>query len=294
VTAIRCSPNGISSCSTAPRALGEDHRAGERRLGQHDGELVAAVAGGAVLAPAVLVQQRGDALQHGVAGEVAVAIVHRLEVVDVEQQHRERVAVAAAACELALERVLERPAIAHLREPVERHRLEDALVILRLRARALEQLEDDAAHRDEVADLERDVLLWHHRLSVAPRAVRRAEVAQPDAVPVAADRTVDARHAAEREHHAAAALAADREPALGQVDAPAEVRTGQHHEPGGGGPRRPRLAQRRSRLVRCGLHPRPIGRPGPDLCPRTGDPAAFVFRTSEFDFRTKARHAAAS
>src|SRR3546814_12265697 len=61
-----------------------------RRFGQDQGELLAAVAAGDVLAAAVLGQQLAELRQQRVATRVAEDGVEALEVVDVEQQRAQR------------------------------------------------------------------------------------------------------------------------------------------------------------------------------------------------------------
>ncbi|MNT77782.1 hypothetical protein D3C72_2169360 [compost metagenome] len=65
-------------------------------VGQHDGEFVAAQAGQRVLLAQVLGQALGQQAQQLVAKCVAQRVVHALEVVQVQAQHRGR-AVATAA-----------------------------------------------------------------------------------------------------------------------------------------------------------------------------------------------------
>ena len=60
----------------------------DRRIGEDHQELVAAETAAHVALPQHAVQHGADRRQHGVAGHVAVAIVDRLEAVEVDHQHR--------------------------------------------------------------------------------------------------------------------------------------------------------------------------------------------------------------
>src|SRR3546814_20277562 len=82
-----------------------------RRFGQDQGELLAAVAAGDVLAAAVLGQQLAELRQQRVATGVAVDVVEGLEVVDVEHQQRQRQPAPLAAREFARRRFLPVPAL---------------------------------------------------------------------------------------------------------------------------------------------------------------------------------------
>jgi hypothetical protein len=59
-------------------------------VGAQDGELVAAEPGDDVAGPGRLAQPRGDLQQQAVAGLVAEAVVDQLEVVEVQEEDRER------------------------------------------------------------------------------------------------------------------------------------------------------------------------------------------------------------
>ena len=83
-------------------------------LGEHDRELVAAVARRDVGRAQHLAEPVGDAGERGVPDEVVEPVVDPLEVVEVEDDEREPAAVAARARHLALERLLE---VARVVEP---------------------------------------------------------------------------------------------------------------------------------------------------------------------------------
>ena len=70
------------------QTLGNDERDLQRRLGQHDDEFLAAIAGDEIEAANMTRDARGDFLQHGIAGLMAVAVIDALEPVDIEEQRR--------------------------------------------------------------------------------------------------------------------------------------------------------------------------------------------------------------
>ena len=71
----------------APDALGDLERLLRRRLRQEDGELLAAEARGDVVVAQLPVEDVGDALEDGVAGEMAVRVVDVPEEVEVGHDH---------------------------------------------------------------------------------------------------------------------------------------------------------------------------------------------------------------
>ena len=88
--------------------LGEDRALLDVRLGQQEHELLAAVAADGVRASEVVLDRLGDAAQDDVAGGVAVRVVDRLEVVDVDEGDRQRPLVAVRPLDLGEERGQER------------------------------------------------------------------------------------------------------------------------------------------------------------------------------------------
>ena len=86
---------------------------------QQDRELVASDAEGAVAPP----ENRGgdppDGLEQSVAPDVALRVVDSLEVVDVDEQQRQRRPHPLGEVELARELILERPVVAEAREAVD-------------------------------------------------------------------------------------------------------------------------------------------------------------------------------
>ena len=91
----------------------------ERRLGQDHRELVAADAAGDVGRADDVADAVGRLGQDAVAGEVADAVVDRLEVVEVEDDERQAAAVALGAGDLAGERLVEVAAVVQAGERVE-------------------------------------------------------------------------------------------------------------------------------------------------------------------------------
>ena len=98
--------------------LGDELGAVEIRAGKEQRELLAAVAGGRVDVADGLLEHLGECPQDVVPGQVAVAVVDALEVVQVGDHERERAAVALHARELLREAVLELAAVRQLGEPV--------------------------------------------------------------------------------------------------------------------------------------------------------------------------------
>ncbi len=74
----------------ALQALDDPASGREVRAGEHDEELVAAVAHGQVVLAAVVADDAGDATQHGVADRVRERVVDALEPVDVDEHDRQR------------------------------------------------------------------------------------------------------------------------------------------------------------------------------------------------------------
>ena len=106
-----------------------------RGLGQDDRELVAPQAGGNVSRPAVLADHAPDGLEHAVAGLVPGGVVHRLEPVEVDHEEPERAAIAPAAVDLPLERLVQVARVPEPRQPVAARRV--ALAQERQRERIL-------------------------------------------------------------------------------------------------------------------------------------------------------------
>ena len=95
-------------------SLGGHLAFGDLRVRHDDGELLAAVTARQVARFDDPRQRAADAPQHLVAGLMAVHVVELLEVVDVENQHRERPAVVRKLLDVLVEAGVERPAIGQL------------------------------------------------------------------------------------------------------------------------------------------------------------------------------------
>src|SRR5262249_13572704 len=91
----------------------------ERRLRQHDGELVASDAAGDVRGSNDATDSPGRLREDGVAGEVADLVVDVLEVVQVEDDERELSVVAVRASDLACKRLVEEAAVVEPGQRVE-------------------------------------------------------------------------------------------------------------------------------------------------------------------------------
>src|SRR5919201_1382703 len=99
-------------------ALGDVGGGCERGFGQQHDELFAAHARGRIRVANAGGNEACDAAQHFIADFVAELIVDALEVVDVEQHEGERPAVALVAYDLAGEDLIERTAVAQVRERI--------------------------------------------------------------------------------------------------------------------------------------------------------------------------------
>ena len=81
--------------------VGTLDRSADGHLGQHQHELLAAIAAGDVALAAVLLHQLGKGLEGFVATEVTIGVVDLLEEVQIHQDHAQRIAFASGAGELA-------------------------------------------------------------------------------------------------------------------------------------------------------------------------------------------------
>ena len=125
-------------------ALGHVERvAVGRDAGQQHGEVVAGEAPGGRVRGEHALQARTDADEHLVAGAVAEAVVELAEAVEVDEQHRGLLLLAARAIEGALEAVLEQRAVREAGERV----LQPEPGDLRVRAPARERRADDVRDR---------------------------------------------------------------------------------------------------------------------------------------------------
>ena len=209
--------------------VGEGERVGAVDLGQHDGELLAAVARQDVLAPDLALDDRRQLLEHVVAGEVAEAVVDRLEAIDVEQDQRQLATIALGARHFAVELLEEIAAVEHLRQTVDGGEAIDLLVVGVLDVAAREELEDGAADLDEVA-VAQHVLV--DELIVDVGAVGRAEVAQDDRLAGVDDLGVVARHRLLIDLHVRLRRAADDDVGVLEVVLAAELQAVDDDEAG--------------------------------------------------------------
>ncbi len=126
-------------------------------VGQRDDEFLAAVARDVIAVAAQAARQRlRDLAQHVVAGRVAVVVVERLEVIDVDEQHGQRAAAARRALGFLREHRIERAAVVEarqrigVREPVQlRFRVLPALQLARQRERAPRDERRKQAHQHD-------------------------------------------------------------------------------------------------------------------------------------------------
>jgi hypothetical protein len=72
------------------QAVSDDGSLRGRLLGEQEGELIAAQSGDHVASSGALAQQAGDLLDERIAGEVAIAVVDRLQSADVQVGPGER------------------------------------------------------------------------------------------------------------------------------------------------------------------------------------------------------------
>ena len=99
----RCNPLGLACVGDAV----QQHR-----------ELVAAESRGRVARAHERVDPRGDALQQSIAGAVSETVVDRLEVVEIDEQHRYRTSAAQPGCQRVPEPVFEQRPVRQARERV--------------------------------------------------------------------------------------------------------------------------------------------------------------------------------
>ena len=130
---------------------GQDLGALGAGLRRQDHELVAADPRQHLLRPHQLARQRGHLLEHEVAAEVAVGVVDPLELVEVEDDQRQRPPVAHGARELALDLLVVLPLVVDLGQAVARHQLVDRQVVGVLDVLLVEELEVDGGGLEAVA-----------------------------------------------------------------------------------------------------------------------------------------------
>jgi hypothetical protein len=190
--------------------LGENDGLVDRRVGEHDHELLAAEASDDVGRAGRLRDDARQHAQHVVAREVAAGVVERLEVVDVEQEQRERRARAASAADLLLEQAHREPAVVDAGQEV-------AFGLLAVRLDTLRVGVGDQREADRIdAQLQREALAHAEAARIVDQQQQRrslAAAARPEdeevAVPVAIARA-----------HASSSRAPERP----RPDAPARAR----------------------------------------------------------------------
>src|SRR3954471_17347042 len=195
-------------------------------LRKHETQLFSAVACQALLAPRPDTKNGGQLAQHEVAREVAVPVVHVLEVVDVDQQDSQRTAVSRGTCDLTLEKLEQVPTVVEVRERIRDGQAIERVVVLRFHpARLLrrEELEDDRAHPDKISGGQQ--LLAGHALVVHERAVRRMVIAGHDALSGRNDRAVQTRDIVRVKDHVAVERATKRREGRVQKDGPSKIRS---------------------------------------------------------------------
>jgi hypothetical protein len=159
-------------------------------------------------------------------------IVDALEVVQVEQHEAEWVAVALAARELALDRLLEVAAIVQLCETIQGHQAIDLFVILRLDVVAGQELEHRAADANLIA-VSQEPLADRHLVDEG--AVGRVEIAQHPAPCAAHHAGVVAGDVVDVELHVDRGGAAQDQVAILECDALPDLGAQDDHEAGGSG-----------------------------------------------------------
>ena len=161
VTRISC----CSTCTTVSlhghaQPLGNFKCGGERTVRQHDGKLLAADAPDIVRRPQPGFERSDDALQHEIADRVTVAVVDRLEMIDVEYQAAQ-LAVAAPLPRHVTVRRIEKSAAAHGAREIVGGRQQPQLELI------------DHQAREVLEDLDRPSLNWRGFRSIA---LQRADV----------------------------------------------------------------------------------------------------------------------
>src|SRR5690606_5244136 len=161
--------------------LCKELRAVEPDFGKDDRELLATVATHDVDLARVFCDQVGHPTQDVVTGTMTEGVVRLLEVVDVEDEQRQRPFVTTRPAQLALEGLHEVAAVVDLREAIDRAEPESLFVIGALDVLAGEKLEDRATDLHEVAIVQIGLV---DLVVVDVGAVRRLVVAEAHALVV--------------------------------------------------------------------------------------------------------------
>ncbi len=140
---------------------------------EDDRELVAAEPGHGVGAPDHAEQALGDRDQQPVAGQMAVAVVDRLEAVEIDEDHRDQVAVALEPAERLAQPVLEQRPIRQAGQGV----VPGQLAELALDPLALDRVPDRAAQQAGIALALDQIVLGavEDRLEREPLVVQAAQ-----------------------------------------------------------------------------------------------------------------------
>ena len=131
-------------------ALGEGNGRIEHRPRQQQHKLFSTIPTDAIDLSRLLFQDPGELLQHGVAGLMAVGVVHTLEAIQITQHHRHRLVQAARMAERLLQALLDVASIIEAGQRIGLRHLEQLSIDLRQLAfaifeRILQRL--DAQHR---------------------------------------------------------------------------------------------------------------------------------------------------
>src|SRR5262249_6080206 len=187
-------------------ALGDGGGALAGRLRQHDGELLAAVAGEQLLLADARLDAGGQLAERVVAAQVAQVVVDRLEVVQVHHDHRQRPAVPGRAGQLAVEELQQVALVVDVGQGVDDRQPVDLLVVLGLDVAAGEVAVDAVADAQVVAVFEPGA---QGRRVVDEGAVGALQVSDVVAVGAGLDAGVAARHRVVVDAQVAVAGAAD-------------------------------------------------------------------------------------
>jgi len=209
--------------------LGERPGLIEVRLPAQDGELLAAVAREHVLGADQLLDVLGELHQHLVAGEVAVGVVDLLEVIDVEQDQRQRGPVPRGERELDADAILEVLLVEDLRQPVAERGVVHLPLEVFFEAVVVRELEDR-----RLADL--DLVTIVEQLAADAHAVDEGAVARPEVLDVGAavvdhEATMAPRHPIFEEPHVGIEATPEHGRSL-ERDHLADLRAGDHDQVG--------------------------------------------------------------
>ena len=234
--------------------LAQDARPLEVDLATDHRELLAAVARQDVLGADRLRHHAGDGGQHRVTGQVTVGVVDLLEVVDVDEQQRQRLLVPDREADLRVQAIDEVAAVEGRRQTVAQRRLEQLLLVVLVDLVLVREAEDRRrADRDLVAVRQ---VVTRDPATVAERAVGRAQVDQHHLAAVAFDRGVLARDAVVEHPDVGALAAAERRAlALELIHLP-EAGPRDHHQVRAGAPTSARRRRDGRRSVECGVFQR--------------------------------------